>query len=111
MTPKRQFLPSVPRHWTLLRAMRILGVPIPSLQPHRSYRPALRRMVRHEDRVPGGVEYIYETGREAYRTAARRHHPDHGGTTEAMQAVNQAWDFIERRYGPGRAALLQGPRW
>lgn len=108
---KRQILPSVPRHWTLVRAFRMLGVSVLTPSPHRSYEPARRRRIHHEDRIPGGVDYIYETGREAYRLAAKRYHPDHGGTTEAMQAVNQAWDFIERRYGPGRAALLAGPRW
>lgn len=110
-TLKRQILPSIPRRFTLVRAMRILGVPILHPSPHRSYEPARRRRILHEDRVPGGRDYVYETGREAYRQAAQRHHPDHGGTTEAMQAVNQAWAFIERRYGPGRAALLAGPRW
>ena len=108
---KRQLLPSVPRRWTLARAMRMLGVSVPRPSPHRSYDPTPRHRILHEDRVPGGREYIYETGRAAYRQTARRHHPDHGGTTEAMQKLNQAWAFIERRYGPGRAALLSGPRW
>lgn len=35
-------LPAVPRHWTLLKAMRILGVPMLSIDPNRGG-PAGRR--------------------------------------------------------------------
>lgn len=102
--PKRKMLTAVPRHWTVLRAMAILGVAIEPYRPHRSDQPGRRRSHRstHGERVPGGPEYIYETARLAYRQAARSRHPDHGGTVAAMQALNEAMDFIERRYGPAR---------
>lgn len=35
----------------------------------------------------------------AYRRLAREHHPDLGGTKEAMQKVNAAFEVLERRYG------------
>lgn len=39
--------------------------------------------------------------RAAYRAAARRRHPDAGGTADAMQALNQAWHVLG---DPGRRA-------
>ena len=43
--------------------------------------------------------------REAYRAAALRHHPDRGGSNEAMQAVNLAYEqlhaLISDRLAPG----------
>lgn len=53
-----------------------------------------------DERFEGGPDYIFETARRAYLEAAKRCHEDHGGTTEAMQLVNAAWAYIERRYGP-----------
>jgi hypothetical protein len=37
--------------------------------------------------------------REWYRTLARRYHPDMGGTTEQMQAINYAHDELRRLLG------------
>jgi uncharacterized protein (DUF3820 family) len=33
----------------------------------------------------------------AYRDMARRFHPDVGGSTRAMQAVNEFWEAIQKR--------------
>lgn len=40
----------------------------------------------------------YLDAREAYRTLARRHHPDNGGDAEMMQRVNAAWAQAEERF-------------
>ena len=116
---RRQMLPAVPRRWTLLKAMRILGVVVESMNPNTGAprgrgneglhipRRALGGLtgtsggwLTVSERIPGGPEYVYETARAAYRKAAWRHHPDRGGTVKAMQAVNAAMAFVERRYGP-----------
>ena len=118
---KRKMLPTVPKRWTLLKAMRILGVPVESTNQHRGARRGRGSEGEHipqrihggmtgtrggwrptEERIPGGPEYVYETAKAAYRVAAFRYHPDHGGTTKDMQAVNGALAFVERRYGPRR---------
>ena len=46
--------------------------------------------------------------RKAYRAAAFAAHPDHGGSTEAMQEVNAAY---EKRFEPqsGRRSDRQDP--
>lgn len=36
---------------------------------------------------------------KAYRKLAFKHHPDHGGTKEAMQKVNAAYEVLEKRFG------------
>ena len=35
----------------------------------------------------------------AYRRAAQKYHPDKGGSTEMMQAVNQAYAMLQSNYG------------
>ena len=118
MTLRRQMGPSPPRRWTLLKALRVLEV-LPTSPGHGRHARGSRRVqggqsgtrqgwVPVADRVPGGVEYLYETAHEAYRAMAGRFHPDHGGSTEAMQAVNGAMAFVERHYGPHRVALVLG---
>lgn len=37
------------------------------------------------------------TIRRAYRALARRHHPDFGGDTQAMVAINDAWHVLRDR--------------
>ena len=116
---RRRMLPSVPRRWTLLRAMRILGVPVESVNPNKGAPLGRGNEGQHiprrafggltgtrggwlsvSERIAGGPEYVYETARAAYRQVAPRYHPDRGGSTTAMQAVNAAMAFVERRYGP-----------
>lgn len=38
-----------------------------------------------------------EIAKAAYRALARIHHPDRGGSHEAMQRINTAWESISRR--------------
>jgi hypothetical protein len=45
--------------------------------------------------------------RTAYRSAARRLHPDAGGSAEAMQRLNMAWDVLR---DPGRRAAYDRSR-
>ncbi|MCI1008807.1 DNA-J related domain-containing protein [Pseudomonas oryzihabitans] len=37
--------------------------------------------------------------RRRYRQLASRHHPDHGGSTGRLQAINAAMDTLRRHYG------------
>lgn len=37
--------------------------------------------------------------RRRYRQLASRHHPDHGGSTGRLQAINAAMDALRRHYG------------
>jgi len=39
------------------------------------------------------------TVKAAFRRAAQKYHPDKGGSTEMMQAVNAAYDFMQANYG------------
>ena len=41
-----------------------------------------------------------DKARRAYRDAAKRAHPDTGGTNELMAAVNAAWEYVRRREAP-----------
>jgi len=41
----------------------------------------------------------FEEARQAYKDAARNHHPDAGGDPEVMKRINAAWDRIRRSYG------------
>ena len=41
----------------------------------------------------------FEEARQAYKDAARKHHPDAGGDPEVMKRINAAWDRIRRSYG------------
>ena len=36
--------------------------------------------------------------KKAFRSAASKYHPDHGGSTEMMQAINEAWESICQWY-------------
>ena len=38
-----------------------------------------------------------DEGKAMYRQLAAEHHPDHGGSTEAMQAINAEWDELKTR--------------
>lgn len=35
----------------------------------------------------------------AYRALSMKHHPDRGGTKEAMQKINAAFEVLEHRFG------------
>lgn len=50
----------------------------------------------------------FETLREAYRAAALRHHPDRGGSNEAMTAVNLAYEQLHASISD-RLAAVDGP--
>ncbi len=39
------------------------------------------------------------TVKQAFRRAAMKYHPDKGGSTEMMQAVNEAYAFMQNNYG------------
>lgn len=41
----------------------------------------------------------FEEARQAYKEAARKHHPDAGGDPEVMKRVNAAWDRVRKTYG------------
>ena len=49
-----------------------------------------------------------DEGKAMYRKLAAQYHPDHGGSTEAMQAINAEWDALKgkppvrQQAGPGR---------
>ena len=64
------------------------------------------RQSRHEPRASGGdyyrVLHLRETApveliESAYRVLARLHHPDAGGSTEAMQQINGAYAALRER--------------
>lgn len=48
--------------------------------------------------------------RRAYVTLARRHHPDSGGSTERMQALNEAWAVLGDAAARRRYDLTLAPR-
>jgi DnaJ domain len=63
--------------------------------------------------VPAGTSDA-DALRDAYRAAARRSHPDIGGSIEAMQRVNAAYELLSdplRRaeYDAERAGILRPP--
>lgn len=41
----------------------------------------------------------FEAARRRYRKLVMEHHPDRGGDTERLQALNRAMDVLERSYG------------
>lgn len=53
-----------------------------------------------------------DEGKAMYRKLAAQYHPDHGGSTEAMQEINAEWDalkgklprFVSKQAREGRAA-------
>jgi curved DNA-binding protein CbpA len=47
--------------------------------------------------------------REAYREMALRHHPDSGGSVEAMRQLNEAYQLLNELYRHP-AAERSGPR-
>ena len=47
---------------------------------------------------PGAVANE-QTVKAAYRRAAMKYHPDKGGSTEMMQAVNEAYKYMQDHYG------------
>jgi DnaJ domain len=42
--------------------------------------------------------YTFKEIREAYREQAQNHHPDAGGSAEAMRRLNEAYQFLKERY-------------
>lgn len=42
--------------------------------------------------------YTLQEIREAYREQAQNHHPDAGGSAEAMRRLNEAYQFLKERY-------------
>lgn len=49
--------------------------------------------------LPSGVSLDKDAIEHAYKTLARRHHPDHGGSTQAMAELNSARDAALRELG------------
>ena len=47
-----------------------------------------------------------ETIRERYRMLARQHHPDRGGSADAMARINDAWDRISQQRHGGKQRHL-----
>lgn len=41
----------------------------------------------------------FDEARQAYKDAARKHHPDQGGDPEVMKRVNAAWERIKQSFG------------
>lgn len=63
-------------------------------------REPLRSAVRREISKREGVDYTpaaTEAGhiKRVYRELAFKYHPDHGGSTEAMQAVNEFYEKLQ----------------
>lgn len=68
----------------------------------KSVADAVRFKRLHPDLALLGLEAVPADAKgfkDAFRAAAMAAHPDRGGSTERMQAVNAAWDRIKRRYG------------
>jgi hypothetical protein len=42
--------------------------------------------------------YTLKEIREAYREQAQSHHPDAGGSADAMRRLNEAYQFLKERY-------------
>lgn len=42
--------------------------------------------------------YTFQEIREAYREQAQSHHPDAGGSADAMRRLNEAYQFLKERY-------------
>lgn len=42
--------------------------------------------------------YSFKEIRDAYREQAQNHHPDAGGSAEAMRRLNEAYQFLKERY-------------
>ena len=42
--------------------------------------------------------YTFKEIRDAYREQAQNHHPDAGGSAEAMRRLNEAYQFLKERY-------------
>jgi len=47
------------------------------------------------DPLPGTTEPTTDRIKAAYRQAAKEFHPDHGGSHEAMKAVNRFYELIQ----------------
>lgn len=45
-----------------------------------------------------GRPYCLQAIREAYRQQAQNHHPDAGGSADAMRRINEAYQFLKDRY-------------
>ena len=45
--------------------------------------------------------YCLQDIREAYRQQAQNHHPDAGGSADAMRRLNEAYQFLKERYRRG----------
>lgn len=107
--------------WSLRRVVDLMGIPYtPARSSLRAPEYAARRRKAEisgvsrrrniADQLPGGQEYLYDTLKQRYQELAKQWHPDvPGGDTEKMKLLNDAMDFVERRYGPNR--LLSFPRY
>jgi hypothetical protein len=42
--------------------------------------------------------YSFKEIRDAYREQAQNHHPDAGGSADAMRRLNEAYQFLKERY-------------
>lgn len=51
--------------------------------------------VEREDIEPYRI--TFDEAKEKFRNLALIHHPDHGGTKEAMQKINSAWEVIRKQ--------------
>jgi curved DNA-binding protein CbpA len=49
-------------------------------------------------------EAVKDAIRETYRDLAKRYHPDHGGSNEAMAAITHMKETLERRFSSERQA-------
>lgn len=49
--------------------------------------------------IAPGVDLTETSVKAAFRRAAQKYHPDKGGSTEMMQAVNAAYAYMQMHYG------------
>lgn len=46
----------------------------------------------------GQLEWIFKDAKTAYAEAAKKAHPDNGGSHEAMTALNKGWELLKRQF-------------
>jgi len=65
-----------------------------------------------ETRLWGQIEAVYRFSalRAAYRAAATDLHPDHGGSTEQMQKLNDVWARVAGLFIKKEDGLANVPR-
>ena len=62
--------------------------------------PEVFEQPREQPSAPAEIE-LRETNK-TYRRLAMEHHPDHGGASQTMQAVNQLWQALQTDIKRGR---------